>query len=77
MKAESELRSAGVLGDLYYKPDVFSHLGIYRNNVWGFRPSIYMSRMARNEKKSKITVTGTGRNRTYLTFMFDLCFAYR
>ena len=61
MKAESQLRSAGLLGDLHYKPEIFSHLGIYRNNAWGFRPSIYTSKMARNEKKSKITVTGTGR----------------
>ena len=67
MKAESLLRSAGLLGDLHYKPDIFTHLGIYRNNIWGFRPSIYMSRMARQERKSKITLTGTGQNRTVLT----------
>lgn len=71
MKAEGQLRSAGLLGDLHYKPEIFSHLGIYRNNAWGFRPSIYMSRMARNEKKSKITVCGTGRDRTDLTFIFS------
>ena len=63
MKAESQLRSAGLLGELHYKPEIFSHLGIYRNNVWGFRPSIYTSKMAGNEKKSKITVTGTGKKK--------------
>ena len=63
MRVENLLRSAGVPGELLYKPDIFSTLGIYRNNVWGFRPSIYMSKMARHEKKSKITVTGTGRNK--------------
>ena len=63
MKAESLLRSTGMVGNLHYNPDIFSYLGIYRNNVWGFRPSIYMSKMARHEKKSKITVTGTGRKK--------------
>ena len=62
MKAESQLRDAGLLGDLNYKPDIFTHLGIYRNNIWGFRPSIYTSKKARHEKKSKITVTGTGKD---------------
>ena len=71
MKAESQLRSAGVFGDLRYKPDIFAILGIYRNNAWGIRPSIYLSKMARNEKKSKITVCGTGRDRTGLTFIFS------
>ncbi len=60
MKAESLLRSTKVLVDLHYKPDIFTILGIYRNNNWGFRPSIYMSKMARPGKKSKITFTGTG-----------------
>ena len=69
MKAESLLRAAGVLGDLHYKPDIFTYLGIYRNNIWGFRPSIYMSKMAKHQKKSKITVTGTGRIRLVFTFM--------
>ena len=77
MKAESQLRSAGLLGDLHYKPEIFSLLGIYRNNVWGFRPSIYTSKMARNEKKSKITVTGTGKKRTVLTLINQPCFTRR
>ena len=75
MKAESLLRSAGLLGDLHYKPDIFTHLGIYRNNIWGFRPSIYMSKMSRQERKSKITLTGTGGNRTVLTsIIHSSCF---
>ena len=67
MKAESLLRSAGLMDDLHYKPDIFTHLGIYRNNIWGIRPSIYTSKMSRGERKSKITLTGTGGNRTVLT----------
>jgi len=61
MKAENLLRNAGLLGDLNYKPDIFSHLGIYRNNKWGFRPSIYTSKMMKQDKNSKITFTGTGK----------------
>ena len=43
-RIESLLRSAGVMEDLLYKPDIFSTLGIYRNNIWGFRPTIYSSK---------------------------------
>ena len=60
MRAEHLLRSVGVRGDLHYKPDIFSNLGIYRNNVWGFRPSIYISKTTKANTVSKITVTGTG-----------------
>merc|ERR1712150_171542 len=48
-------------GSLGYKPDIFSYLGIYNNNSWGFRPSIYSSKMQRDNKNSMITVAGTGK----------------
>ena len=41
MRVENLMRSAGVTTILSYKPDIFSALGIYRNNKWGFRPMIY------------------------------------
>ena len=61
MRIESLLRSAGVLGELLYKPDIFSTLGIYRNNSWGFRPTIYSSRVISSQGSSRITLAGTGR----------------
>ena len=60
MRVESLLRGVGLTGDLRYKPIIFSVIGIYRNNVWGFRPSIYISQETWREKESKIIVTGTG-----------------
>ena len=60
MRIEHLLRSAGVKEDLLYKPDIFSTLGIYRNNIWGFRPTIYCSKVTRTEGMSRITVAGTG-----------------
>ena len=61
MRVESLLRRCvGLTGDLRYKPDIFTIIGIYRNNVWGFRPSIYISQETWREKESKIIVTGTG-----------------
>ena len=60
MRVENLLRSAGVLTPLTYKPDIFSALGIYRNNIWGFRPTIYKSRCLVREGRSKIEVVGTG-----------------
>ena len=61
MRLENLLRSAGVLGDLLYKPDIFSTLGIYRNNIWGFRPTIYSSTLMKAPGKSRVTLAGTGR----------------
>ena len=59
MRVENLLRSAGAVGDLLYKPDIFSTLGIYRNNKWGFRPTIYTSRAILNEGRSKINIVGS------------------
>ena len=61
MKIENLLRSSGVLGELLYKPDIFSTLGIYRNNIWGFRPSIYSSKTTQSSGISRISLAGTGR----------------
>lgn len=41
---DSAIRAAGVKCDLYYKPNVYTHLGIYRNNRWKICPTIYESR---------------------------------
>jgi len=59
MRVETLLRSAGVTTNLTYKPDIFSALGIYRNNKWGFRPTIYHSRVMVMEGRSKVEVVGT------------------
>jgi len=55
------LRSSGVYLPLTYKPDVFSALGIYRNNRWGFRPTIYSSRALVTEGRSRVETVGTGK----------------
>ena len=44
-----------------YKPDIFSTLGIYRNNKWGFRPTIYRSTALMMEGKSRVESAGTGK----------------
>ena len=61
MRVENLLRSAGVNTPLTYKPDIYSALGIYRNNKWGFRPTIYSSRVMLMQGKSKIEVVGTSK----------------
>ena len=40
--------------------DIFSALGIYRNNEWGFRPTIYTSHCIVSEGRSKVETVGTG-----------------
>ena len=59
MRVENLMRSAGIVSDLLYKPDIFSALGIYRNNKWGFRASIYSSRVMVMEGRSRITIAGS------------------
>jgi len=61
MRVENLLRSAGVNTPLTYKPDIYSALGIYRNNKWGFRPTIYSSRVMLMQGKSRIEVVGTSK----------------
>ncbi|XP_078000892.1 UPF0696 protein C11orf68 homolog [Glandiceps talaboti] len=40
---EDKIRSVGIKCHLSYKPDVYTYLGIYRNNKWQIRPTIYES----------------------------------
>ena len=40
--------------------DIFSALGIYRNNEWGFRPTIYTSHCLVSEGRSRVETVGTG-----------------
>ena len=61
MRVENLMRSAGLAGDLLYKPDIFSTLGIYRSNKWGFRASIYTSKAMLLEGRSRITIAGSER----------------
>lgn len=42
-KVEESLRKQGVKGRLTYKPDIYTTLGIYRDNPWRLRPTVYSS----------------------------------
>ena len=42
-KIEKQLRSFPIPNEMFYKPNIFSTLGIYRNNMYKLRPSIYIS----------------------------------
>jgi len=50
MKIESCMRCLGILSVINYKPDIFSTLGIYRNNKWGLKPTIYTSKVVADNK---------------------------
>ncbi|XP_051990615.1 UPF0696 protein C11orf68 homolog [Xyrauchen texanus] len=43
IQLDAEIRASGVKCVLHYKPDVYSYLGIYRNNRWKLCPTIYES----------------------------------
>lgn len=45
---EASLRTIPIRSDLTYKPNVFSLLGIYRNNKYKLRPTIYVSEKQRD-----------------------------
>lgn len=44
IRLDSIIRATGVKCPLYYKPDVYTYLGIYRNNRWKICPTIYESK---------------------------------
>uniref|UniRef100_A0A8C4NJE7 Chromosome 11 open reading frame 68 n=1 Tax=Eptatretus burgeri TaxID=7764 RepID=A0A8C4NJE7_EPTBU len=41
---DGAIRAAGIKCPMLYKPDVYTYLGIYRNNPWGLCPTIYESK---------------------------------
>ena len=43
LQAEKAIRGIGLRCKLLYKPDVYTHLGIYKKNPWGIRPTIWNS----------------------------------
>ena len=51
---ENRLRQLGIRCRLSYKPDVFTYLGVYRNNEWGLRPTIYTSEFDVKKKCSNV-----------------------
>ncbi|KAJ7357824.1 hypothetical protein OS493_022634 [Desmophyllum pertusum] len=40
---EKGLKEVGVTAQMLYKPDIYTTLGIYRNNRWRLKPTIYTS----------------------------------
>ncbi|WP_143213068.1 putative phosphothreonine lyase domain-containg protein, partial [Acinetobacter baumannii] len=40
---ENLIRNIGIKCSLAHKPDMYAYLGIYRNNKWGLRPTIYQT----------------------------------
>ena len=40
---EKSLRNIPIRGELMYKPNIYTELGIYRSNKFGIRPTIYKS----------------------------------
>ncbi|KAL0970401.1 hypothetical protein UPYG_G00241430 [Umbra pygmaea] len=44
MRLDAAIRASGVKCLLSYKPDVYTYLGIYRNNRWKLCPTIYESK---------------------------------
>lgn len=44
VRLDSIIRATGVKCPLSYKPDVYTYLGIYRNNRWKLCPTIYESK---------------------------------
>ncbi|XP_061191576.1 UPF0696 protein C11orf68 homolog [Saccostrea echinata] len=53
-ESERTIRSLGVKSRLIYKPDIYTHLGLYQNNKWNIRASLYISNYDHVKEKSKI-----------------------
>lgn len=54
-KLENAIRLAGVKTTMRYKPEIYATLGIYRNNEFGIKPTIYSSCYDVLTKESTIT----------------------
>ncbi|XP_078452738.1 UPF0696 protein C11orf68 homolog [Lampetra planeri] len=54
---DTAIRATGVKARMTYKPDVYTYLGIYRNNRWGLCPTIYDSKfdLESTPRRSRIT----------------------
>ncbi|XP_060079098.1 UPF0696 protein C11orf68 homolog isoform X2 [Ylistrum balloti] len=61
---ERGIRSIGLRGRLYYKPDVYTYCGIYSMNKWKIRPTIYKSDYDVKLKQSRIEKVTLGCPRT-------------
>lgn len=42
-RLHADLRECGIRQQMYFKTDLYTHLGIYRNNPWGLSASIFTS----------------------------------
>ncbi|XP_068443613.1 UPF0696 protein C11orf68 homolog [Clinocottus analis] len=56
IQLDSVIRATGLKCSLSYKPDVYTYLGIYRNNRWKLCPTIYESKfdLERVPRRSRI-----------------------
>ena len=43
MACERGIRGLDLQYTMYYKPDIFTDLGIYASNAWGLKPTLYTS----------------------------------
>ena len=54
---ERAIRNVGFRADLQYKPAIYTELGIYRNNKFGIRPTVYTSVRKNVDGESGFEVT--------------------
>ena len=59
MEIERKLRDLGMKGRMAYKPRVYTIMGVYSQNKWGLRPSIYTSHWNAERNASSIWNTAT------------------
>ena len=44
MRVEQQLRMIGITGQLSYKPDIYTTLGIYYSNPYKLKPTVYTTK---------------------------------
>jgi len=54
---ERTIRNVSIRSDLQYKPNIYTELGIYRNNRFGIRPTVYKSMIKRVGEDSGFEIT--------------------
>lgn len=59
LAVEKEIRRLGMTAKISYKPDIYSVVGIYRNNKYGLKPTIYSSYFDKQRKMTMFESSAT------------------
>ena len=67
---ERAIRNVGFRAELQYKPTIYTELGIYRNNKFGIRPTVYTSFRKNVDGESGFEITNLAKEEWVYRYYF-------